>query len=51
MHFIAPNLSAVLGMTVAAKLIGAAGGLAILARTPACNIQARCGRARSPVLC
>ena len=39
MHLIAPNLSVVLGTTIAAKLIGAAGGLANLARTPACNIQ------------
>lgn len=39
MGFIAPNLSAVLGTTIAAKLVGAAGGLATLARTPANTIM------------
>ena len=39
MAFIAPNLSAVVGTQVAAQLMGTAGGLAILSRMPACNVQ------------
>ncbi|CAA0814146.1 pre-mRNA processing ribonucleoprotein binding region-containing protein [Striga hermonthica] len=37
--YIAPNLSAVVGGTVAAKLMGTAGGLTALAKMPACNVQ------------
>ena len=36
---IAPNLSEVVGITIASKLISAAGGLEELSRIPACNIQ------------
>eukprot|EP01094_Clydonella_sp_ATCC50884_P028189 TRINITY_DN8378_c0_g1_i1.p1 TRINITY_DN8378_c0_g1~~TRINITY_DN8378_c0_g1_i1.p1 ORF type:complete len:516 (+),score=182.80 TRINITY_DN8378_c0_g1_i1:93-1640(+) len=39
MEFLAPNLSAIVGTSVAAKLIGAAGGLMALARMPASNVQ------------
>ncbi len=39
MQYIAPNLSAIVGSTVAAQLISAAGGLESLSRMPACNIQ------------
>ncbi|KAL6175802.1 hypothetical protein ACLB2K_052441 [Fragaria x ananassa] len=39
MGFIAPNLSAIVGSAVAAKLMGMAGGLAALAKMPACNVQ------------
>ena len=39
MGLVAPNLSAVCGAEVAAKLVGAAGGLARLSEIPACNIQ------------
>lgn len=35
----APNTSALLGTRLAAQLIGRAGGLSALSRTPACNIQ------------
>lgn len=38
MVFIAPNLSALVGSSVAAKLIAAAGGLAALSKIPACNL-------------
>ncbi|KAF9904540.1 U4/U6-U5 snRNP complex subunit prp31 [Linnemannia zychae] len=37
--FIAPNLSAIIGTTTAAKLMGQAGGLTALSKMPACNIQ------------
>ncbi|KAM7266030.1 hypothetical protein ACFE04_003713 [Oxalis oulophora] len=37
--FIAPNLSAVVGSRVAAKLMGTAGGLSASAKMPACNVQ------------
>ncbi|KAF9425886.1 U4/U6-U5 snRNP complex subunit prp31 [Podila epigama] len=37
--FIAPNLSAIIGTSVAAKLMGRAGGLSALSKMPACNIQ------------
>ncbi|KAJ9080775.1 U4/U6-U5 snRNP complex subunit prp31 [Entomophthora muscae] len=40
MTFIAPNLSAVVGTTTAAKLLGAAGGLDALSKIPACNLMA-----------
>ncbi|KAL8136051.1 hypothetical protein AgCh_010594 [Apium graveolens] len=39
MSYIAPNLSAILGSAVAAKLIGTAGGLSALIEMPACNVQ------------
>ncbi|RYY30987.1 hypothetical protein EON62_06595, partial [archaeon] len=39
MHAIAPNLSALLGSHVAAQLVGIAGGITALSRTPACNVQ------------
>ncbi len=38
---VAPNLSAVVGSEVAAKLMGVAGGLLALSRMPACNVQVR----------
>lgn len=39
MERIAPNLSAVVGTEIAAKLMGTAGGLSALAKMPACNVQ------------
>jgi U4/U6 small nuclear ribonucleoprotein PRP31 len=39
MSFIAPNLSALLGSTTAAKIMGVAGGLTALSKIPACNVQ------------
>ncbi|KAL5488240.1 PRP31 [Sanghuangporus weigelae] len=39
MNTLAPNLSAIVGTTVAAKLLGVAGGLSALAKIPACNIH------------
>ncbi|KAI3955949.1 hypothetical protein MKW98_006309 [Papaver atlanticum] len=39
MEYIAPNLSAIVGSAVAAKLIGAAGGLSKLVNMPSCNLQ------------
>ncbi|KAG6429590.1 hypothetical protein SASPL_107642 [Salvia splendens] len=39
MGYIAPNLSAIVGSAVAAKIIGTAGGLSALAKMPACNVQ------------
>uniref|UniRef100_A0A090XCP2 U4/U6 small nuclear ribonucleoprotein Prp31 n=1 Tax=Ixodes ricinus TaxID=34613 RepID=A0A090XCP2_IXORI len=38
MSFIAPNLSAIVGASVAAKLMGVAGGLTNLSKMPACNV-------------
>ena len=38
MYLIAPNLSAIVGATVAAKLVASAGGIVELAKIPACNI-------------
>ncbi|XP_030958918.1 U4/U6 small nuclear ribonucleoprotein Prp31 homolog [Quercus lobata] len=37
--FIAPNLSAIVGITVAAKLIVVVGGLSSLGYTPCCNVK------------
>lgn len=39
MSLIAPNLSVLVGASVAAKLMGVAGGLTKLSKMPACNIQ------------
>lgn len=39
MTFIAPNLSAIVGPDIAARLVGTAGGLTALAKIPACNLQ------------
>ncbi|CAO1635118.1 unnamed protein product [Sympodiomycopsis kandeliae] len=39
MSFIAPNLSALVGTSVATKLLGVAGGLTGLVKIPACNVQ------------
>ncbi|KAI9593760.1 hypothetical protein BDF19DRAFT_446819 [Syncephalis fuscata] len=39
MQLIAPNLSAIIGTSTAAKMMGAAGGLTALSKMPACNIQ------------
>eukprot|EP00842_Homolaphlyctis_polyrhiza_P006374 jgi/Hompol1/6738/HPOL_001545-RA len=38
MNFIAPNLTAILGSGVAARLMGVAGGLTALSKIPSCNI-------------
>ncbi|KIO28902.1 hypothetical protein M407DRAFT_21979 [Tulasnella calospora MUT 4182] len=38
MSALAPNLTAIVGSTCAAKLLGVAGGLSALAKMPACNI-------------
>ena len=39
MNVLAPNLSAIVGTTTAAKLLGVAGGLAALAKMPSCNVH------------
>ncbi|XP_055334914.1 U4/U6 small nuclear ribonucleoprotein Prp31-like [Paramacrobiotus metropolitanus] len=39
MSFIAPNLSIIVGSSVAAKLMGIAGGLRNLSNMPSCNIE------------
>ncbi|XP_065846428.1 U4/U6 small nuclear ribonucleoprotein Prp31-like [Oscarella lobularis] len=38
MSFIAPNLSHIVGPSIAAKLMGVAGGLTPLSKMPACNV-------------
>lgn len=44
MNVLAPNLSAIVGTTTAAKLLGVAGGLSGIAKMPACNVHVRCIR-------
>lgn len=39
MSFIAPNMSAIVGASIAAKLMGIAGGLTALSKMPACNLE------------
>ncbi|KAJ7086731.1 hypothetical protein C8R44DRAFT_36010 [Mycena epipterygia] len=39
MNMLAPNLSAIVGTTTAAKLLGVAGGLGALAKMPSCNVH------------
>ena len=41
MNMLAPNLSAIVGTTTAAKLLGVAGGLSGIAKMPACNVHVR----------
>lgn len=43
MNILAPNLSAIVGTTTAAKLLGVAGGLGGIAKMPACNVYVRNG--------
>lgn len=38
MDVLAPNVSAIVGSSVAAKLIASAGGIVELSRIPACNV-------------
>ena len=38
MSLVAPNLSVILGSSIAAKMMGVAGGLTSLSKMPACNI-------------
>lgn len=47
MNVLAPNLSAIVGTTTAAKLLGVAGGLAGLAKMPSCNVHVSTEIARS----
>lgn len=42
MNVLAPNLSAIVGTTTAAKLLGVAGGLGPLAKMPSCNVHVCC---------
>ncbi|KAH9938487.1 uncharacterized protein B0H18DRAFT_1081133 [Fomitopsis serialis] len=46
MNILAPNLSAIVGTTTAAKLLGVAGGLNGLAKMPACNVYVTLGAQR-----
>jgi U4/U6 small nuclear ribonucleoprotein PRP31 len=39
MMFIAPNVTAIVGPSISARIMGKAGGLAPLAKIPACNLQ------------
>jgi U4/U6 small nuclear ribonucleoprotein PRP31 len=39
MNVLAPNLSAIVGTTTAAKLLGVAGGLTALSKMPSCNVH------------
>lgn len=39
MTLIAPNLSAIVGSTTAAKMLGQAGGLLALCKMPSCNVM------------
>ena len=41
MSMLAPNLSAIVGTTTAAKLLGVAGGLSGIAKMPSCNVYVR----------
>lgn len=38
MAFIAPNVSVIVGASIAAKMMGVAGGLTKLSKIPACNV-------------
>ena len=47
MSFIAPNLSAIAGASIAAKLMGLAGGLTRLSKMPSCNLEVLGSQRRS----
>jgi hypothetical protein len=47
MNVLAPNLSAIISTNIAAKLLGVAGGLATLAKTPADNVFVSLGIANA----
>ena len=49
MNVLAPNLSAIVGTTTAAKLLGVAGGLAGVAKMPSCNVYVCVSSAPSPL--
>jgi len=49
MNILAPNLSAIVGTTTAAKLLGVAGGLAGLAKMPSCNVHVSCDKPSSDI--
>jgi hypothetical protein len=54
MHQIAPNLSAAIGSEVAARLMGVAGGLMLLSKMPACNVQVTsmlCSQLKPDIAC
>ncbi|KAK4369344.1 hypothetical protein RND71_013136 [Anisodus tanguticus] len=48
MGYIAPNFSAIVGSVVAAKLIGSAGGLSLLANMPADNVISLGAKRKNP---
>nr|CAI5861079.1 unnamed protein product [Callosobruchus analis] len=48
MAFIAPNLSIILGASIAAKIMGVAGGLTRLSKIPACNVLLLGQQKKSP---
>lgn len=48
MAFIAPNISVILGASVAAKIMGVAGGLTRLSKIPACNVLLLGQQKKSP---
>jgi len=50
MFLFAPNTSAIIGSSTAAQLIGFAGGLTGLAKTPSCNLAALGSKHRSTML-
>lgn len=50
MSLFAPNTSAIIGSSTAAQLIGFAGGLTGLAKTPSCNLPALGSKHRSTML-
>eukprot|EP01018_Ginkgo_biloba_P005576 Gb_14747 [translate_table: standard] len=47
MGYIAPNLSAIVGSAIVAKLMGTTGGLSSLAKMPACNVQLLGGKKKN----
>ena len=50
MNVLAPNLSAIVGTTTAAKLLGVAGGLGGVAKMPASNVHVSCFKCSSEIL-
>ena len=43
MNRLAPNLCSLIGVRIAAQLVGLAGGIIALSKIPACNVQVRAG--------
>ena len=50
MNILAPNVSNIISTTIAAKLLGVAGGLSAFAKTPSCNLYVSCDTVQKGIM-